>query len=65
MGLLTGLRVSCENRGRLNAELFRILGVQSLPAELHGRRANDAPKRLTREEPIENVETNMPPGSTH
>src|SRR5213594_3548568 len=52
--------------GGLNAELLCILGVQSLPAaELHGLGADDASDRLTREEPLKDVETNVPPGSTH
>src|SRR5437867_5816697 len=52
--------------GGLNAELLCILGVQSLPAaELHRLGADDASDRLTREEPLKDVETNVPPGSTH
>ena len=41
--------------GGLNAELLCVLGVQSLPAELHGAGPDDASGRLAREEPIENV----------
>src|SRR5689334_24044477 len=47
--------------GGLNAELFRVLRVQTLPAaELHGLGADDASNRLTREEPLEDVEADMP-----
>src|SRR5215467_15496469 len=47
--------------GGLNAELLCILGVQSLPAaELHGLGADDASNRLTREEPLEDVEADVP-----
>src|SRR5256885_11223403 len=47
--------------------LFRsVLRIQSLPAaELHRLRADDASNRLTREEPLQNIETNVPPGGTH
>src|SRR5262245_10149122 len=45
----------------LNAELFRVLGGQSLPAaELHGLGADHSPDRLAREQPIENVEADVP-----
>ena len=47
--------------GGLDAELLCILGVQSLPAaELHGLGADDASDRLTREEPVKDVEANVP-----
>ena len=47
--------------GGLNAELLRVLGIQSLPAvELHGIGAGDASNRLTREEPLQNVEADVP-----
>src|SRR5262245_29394371 len=52
--------------GGLNAELLCVLGVQSLPAvELHGFGADDASNGLTRQKPIQHIETNVPPGSTH
>jgi hypothetical protein len=51
---------------RLNAELLCVLGVQSLPAvDLYSVGANDAPNRLTGEKPIQNIETDVPPGSAH
>src|SRR5262245_16992246 len=47
--------------GGLNAELLCVLGVQSLPAtELHGLGADDASNRLTREEPLKDVEADVP-----
>lgn len=47
--------------GRLNAELLGVLGVQALPAaELHGLGADDASHRLTREEPLKDVEADVP-----
>src|SRR6266487_3354696 len=43
-----------------------VLGVQSLPAaELHGLGADDAADGSSAEKVIQNIETNMPPGSTH
>src|SRR5215470_6994746 len=51
---------------RFNAELLGVLGVQSLPAaELHGLGAGDAANGSPAEKVIQNVETNVPPGSTH
>src|SRR5437660_3029637 len=47
--------------GGLNAELLCVLGSQSLPpAELHGLGADDASNRLTREEPLKDVEADVP-----
>src|SRR5262249_22185166 len=47
--------------GGLNAELLCVLRVQSLPAaELHGLGADDASNRLTREEPLKDVEADVP-----
>jgi hypothetical protein len=52
--------------GGLNAELLCVLGVQSLPAaELHRLAANDAADGSSAEKAIQNIETNVPPGSTH
>src|SRR5438445_979045 len=52
--------------GRFNAELLCVLGVQSLPAlELHGLGADDAADGSSAEKVIQNIETNVPPGSTH
>src|SRR5262249_19246656 len=45
----------------LKAELLCVLGGQSLPAGgLHGLGAGDASNRLTREEPLEHVEADVP-----
>src|SRR5438445_12999588 len=50
-----------EAVGRFNTELLCVLGVQSLPAaELHGLGADDASNRLSREEPLKDVEANVP-----
>src|SRR5438132_6396358 len=47
--------------GRFNTELLCVLGGQSLPAaELHGLGADDASNRLTREEPLKDVEADVP-----
>jgi hypothetical protein len=51
--------------GRLDAELLCVFRVQSLPIELHGLGADDASNRLTRNETIQNIEADVPPGSTH
>ena len=51
--------------GRFNAELPGVLGVQSLPAELHGLGADDAADGSSAEKAIQNIETNVPPGSAH
>src|SRR4029077_13109179 len=52
--------------GRLDAELLRVLGVQSLPAaELHGVWADDASNRVAREEPFQHIEADMPAGRAH
>src|SRR5260370_16687158 len=52
--------------GRFNTELLGVLGVQSLPAaKLHRRGANHASNRSSAEKAIQNLETNVPPGSTH
>src|SRR5512143_2066851 len=50
----------------LNPKLPGVLGVQSLPAvELQRLGADDAPQGLTGEQPIEHIEADVPPGSTH
>src|SRR3954462_14148856 len=47
--------------GALHAELLSIFGGQSLPAlELHGVARHDASDRLTREQPIQHVEADVP-----
>src|SRR4030095_8991153 len=51
--------------GRFATELHGILRVQSLPAaELHCLGANDAADRSSAEKVIQNIETNVPSGST-
>src|SRR5947199_5784340 len=50
----------------LNAELLCVLRVQSLPAaELHRLGTNDAADGGSAEQVIQNIEANVPPGSTH
>src|SRR5437773_12245286 len=52
--------------GGLNGELLCVLGVQSLPAtELHRLGTNDAADGGSAEKVIQNIEANVPPGSTH
>src|SRR5215471_9694324 len=52
--------------GRFDTELLGVLRVQPLPAaELQGLGADDASNGLTGEKPIQNIETNVPPGSAH
>ena len=46
----------------LNAKLLCVFCVQLLPAELLGLGAGDASNRLSREEPIEDIEADVPPG---
>src|SRR5882724_272275 len=50
-------------RGRLlDAELLCVLGFQFLPAaELHDLGADEASQRIAREEPLEDVEADVPP----
>jgi hypothetical protein len=52
--------------GRFNTELLGVLRVQPLPAaELHRLTAGDAGDGSSAEKAIQNIETNVPPGSTH
>src|ERR1700686_5256581 len=52
--------------GRLNTELLGVLRVQPLPAaELHCLKTSDAADGSSAEEVIQNIETNVPTGSTH
>src|SRR5690349_20378249 len=52
--------------GRFNAELSGVLLVQPLPTiEFHYLRAGHAADRSSAEKAIQNIETNVPPGSTH
>ena len=51
---------------RFNTELPGVLRVQPLPAgELHRRTSNYAADGSSAQKPIQNIETNVPPGSTH
>ncbi len=46
---------------RFDTELLGVLGVQPLPAgELHRLGTDDASNRLTREEPLKDVEADVP-----
>src|SRR5579864_330326 len=48
------------------AEQLCVLGVQSLPAaELHALKAGQAADGSSAENTTQNIETNVPPGSTH
>src|SRR5215831_696578 len=51
--------------GCFNTELLGVLRVQPLPAELHRLATNDAADGSSAEKAIQNIETNVPPGSTH
>jgi hypothetical protein len=52
--------------GRFNTELLGVPGVQPLPgAELHGLGAYDAAHGSSAEKVIQNIETDVPPGSAH
>src|SRR5580704_15280582 len=51
--------------GRFNTELLGVLRVQPLPIELHRIATNDAAEGSSAEKMIQNIETNVPPGSTH
>src|SRR5580692_11128519 len=61
--LLSRLRRPVDH---FNIELFGVLCVQPLPAaELHGLWANEAADGNSAEKAIQNIEANVPPGSTH
>ena len=51
--------------GRFYTELLGVLSVQPLPAELHRLTTNDTADGSSAEKVIQNIETNVPPGSTH
>src|SRR5580693_3872033 len=52
--------------GRFNTELLRVLRVQLLPAsELYGLRADHPANGNSAQKAIQNIETNVPTGSTH
>src|SRR6266705_2196207 len=54
---------ACSGR---SAELLCVLGVQSLPAaELHRLGTNEAADGRSAKQVIQNIKTNVPPGSTH
>jgi hypothetical protein len=59
------LRSSRPTTGGLDAELLCILGVQSLPCELHGIGAGDASNGLTCEKAIQHIEADVPARGTH
>jgi hypothetical protein len=48
-----------------DTELLGVFRVQPLSAELHGLGAGDASDRSSTEKVIQDIETNVPPGSTH
>jgi hypothetical protein len=51
---------------RLDTELLCVLSVESLPpAELHGFGADDAAEWSPAEKMVQNIEANVPSGSTH
>src|SRR4030095_648312 len=51
---------------RVHIAMFCFLRVQPLPApELQGVGADDASNGLTGEKPLQHIEANVPPGSTH
>src|SRR5262249_23194799 len=49
----------------LNTEMLGVFGVQALPTELHRLASDDAPDGLAREQPIEDVETDVPARCAH
>lgn len=52
--------------GRFDTKFPGVVCVQSLPAvKSHGIRPDDAPDGRSAEKVIQNIETNMPSGSTH
>jgi hypothetical protein len=51
--------------GRFNGELLCVLGVEPRPTELRRLTTNDAADGSSAEKVIQNIETNVPPGSTH
>src|SRR5262245_26119545 len=52
--------------GCFDVELLCVLGVQSLPAfEFHRLTTSDAADGGSAEQAIQNIESNVPPGSTH
>src|SRR5262249_19567906 len=49
----------------LDTELLGVFGVQALPTELHRLASDDAPDGFAREEPIEDVKTDVPARRAH
>jgi hypothetical protein len=50
---------------RFNTELLGVLRVKPLPVELHRLTTNDTADGSSVQKPIQNIETNVPPGGTH
>ena len=48
-----------------NTKLLRILGVQTRPTELHCFATDDTPDRIVANEPIEDIEADVPAGCGH
>jgi len=48
-----------------DTELLGVLRVEPRPTELHRLASNDAADGSSAEKVIQNIETNVPPGSTH
>jgi len=64
--VLRVLRLSRRPVGGFDTELPGVLRVQPLPAaELHGLATSDAADGSSAEKVIQNIETNVPSGSTH
>src|SRR3981189_152722 len=51
--------------GRFDTELLGVLGVQPLPAELPGLRADDAADGSSAEKAIQHIKADVPSGSAH
>ena len=48
-----------------DTELLGVLQIEPMPTELHRLASNDAAEGSSAEKVIQNIETNVPPGSTH
>ena len=48
-----------------DTELLGVLRIEQRPTELHRLASNDAADGSSAEKVIQNIETNVPPGSTH
>src|SRR5262249_7696831 len=51
--------------GRFNTELLGVLRIEPRPTELHRLATNDAADGSSAEKLVQNIQTNVPPGSTH